>query len=127
MGFLSNAVFGVLLVLLIAAPTLRAFDVLLNASPSAPRGIYIPADLKAGGYVSFCVPTEGRVQEVVFSPRLCTDTNPGGTTVLKKVVRISDVGLTVQGRTENSLDSRVLGTIPFALVRGSYALLIAID
>ncbi|MCI5040743.1 hypothetical protein WG622_17220 [Cognatishimia sp. D5M38] len=90
-----------------------------NFTNSVPLGVYKrlgESDAKLGKlasadvYVTFCLPQE--LQSASFFERFCSPSAPSKKRIIKRLVAEQTTGgLVVQGDTETSLDSRVLGPI----------------
>lgn len=87
-----------------------------SASGSVPPGLYLRSAPPDAAYVTFCLSARHRGSD--FYPRFCSPDRPGGTRILKRIAaRHPDGGLTVEGDTPRSLDSRLLGRIGLPQVR----------
>lgn len=97
-----------------------------NFTDSAQKGFYIPTTKERADFITFCVPTGKTPENILISPRFCSDKNPKGIKIVKRIVKHTRDGIIVRGLTNNSIDSRVLGPIPKHLIRGYFSLLISI-
>ena len=98
---------------------------LVNPTGSVPAGLYAAAEPGRAGFVAFCLPE--LPAGIRHAPDLCTRSRPGGTPVLKRVAARVPGGVLVRGDARASLDSRVFGPVPAALVRGYYRPLLTLE
>ena len=87
-----------------------------SASGSVPPGLYLRSAPPDAAYVTFCL--AARHRRSGFYPHFCAPDRPDGMRILKRIAaRHPDGGLTVEGDTPRSLDSRLLGRIDLPQVR----------
>jgi len=88
-----------------------------NPTHSVPRGLYRIATPDKADHVTFCLGTRHR--GAPFYPLYCSPDAPGYIRILKRIAeRHPDGSLTVEGDTPDALDSRFLGRIHQADIRG---------
>ena len=90
--------------------------VLGNASTSVPRGLYVRAAPDKATYVTFCLGERHR--SGAWYGHLCSPNDPDGVRILKRVGEMREGNLIVEGDEPRALDSRVLGPIRAAEIRG---------
>jgi len=88
-----------------------------NLSPSVARGLYVHAAPHHATHVSFCL--DRRHRTLAARTPFCHPDTPGGTRILKRIAeRLPNGDLIVRGITETALDSRLLGAVQPAQVKG---------
>ena len=102
--------------LIFAVAAMFRDQVVLNTGGSVPVGFYIAVDPSDAEYVTFCLPT--LPHRVRFDPALCSQANPNGRPVIKRVERVMDGAVHVRGDIPFALDSDLFGALDITLVRG---------
>ena len=112
--------------LCVCALLIKAGLLIGNATPSVPRGLYVRSAPDTAPYVTFCLAARHRALPVWST--LCSTEHPDGIRIIKRIaLRHADGSLTVAGDTPRALDSRLLGDIDPADVRGWWRPLFLID
>lgn len=82
---------------------------LINVSGSAPLGLYLRADPSNAGFATICLPD--LPEWVGYASNLCSEDNPTGIPVIKRIVAKTDRGVILRGDGAFPLDSRVFGPV----------------
>ena len=96
-----------------------------NPTTSVPRGLYYAASPARAEYATFCL--AHRHRQAVYYPLFCSPDHPDGLRILKRIAaRAPDGHLIVRGDSPRALDSRILGAVHKAQIRGWWRALIQI-
>lgn len=113
-GLMSWVAAGVLTVCVVA---IWQGLIMINVTPSVARGFYVAASSSTAPYVSFCLPATARSE--AFYLQFCSQDTALGPAILKRVAeRLPDGDFVVIGDHPQSIDSRMIGTVPRKMVRG---------